>query len=61
MINTARSRDKTWFVLLLVLGVLGFQFIMMIVYLIAGPDVQGLQPPSMAYPPPAPPPVMRAA
>jgi hypothetical protein len=61
MINTARSRDKTWFVLLLVLGVLGFQFIMMIVYLITGPDVQGLQPPSTAYPPPAPPPVMRAA
>ncbi|MGA7987050.1 MAG: hypothetical protein WCB51_01480 [Candidatus Dormiibacterota bacterium] len=60
MITTARLRDKTWFVLLLVLGLLGFQFIMMIVYLIAGPDVQGTQPPSMAYPP-QPPPVIRAA
>lgn len=68
-INTWRSSDKTWFLLLLVLGVLGFQFIMMIVYLIAGPDVTYPRPPSMAYPPPpsvaypppAPPHGMRAA
>ncbi len=61
MINTWRSSEKTWFLLLLVLGVLGFQFIMMIVYLIAGPDVTYPRPPSMAYPPPAPPQGMRAA
>ena len=60
-INTWRSSDKTWFLLLLVLGVLGFQFIMMIVYLIAGPDVTYPRPPSMAYPPPAPPQGMRVA
>ncbi|MFN2583086.1 MAG: hypothetical protein ABR498_10140 [Candidatus Dormibacteria bacterium] len=56
MINTARSHDKTWFILLLVLGLLGFQFVMMIVYLIAGPDVPKPLPYAWTAPPPLPPP-----
>jgi hypothetical protein len=38
VINTATLADKTWFVVLLVLGLLSFGFVAMIVYLIAGPD-----------------------
>ena len=38
LLNTAPLEDKTWFILLLVLGLLSFGFIAMIVYLIAGPD-----------------------
>jgi hypothetical protein len=35
---TAELEDNTWFVLLLLLGLLSFGFVAMIVYLIAGPD-----------------------
>jgi hypothetical protein len=38
VLNTARLDDKTWFIGLLVLGLLSFGFIAMLVYLIAGPD-----------------------
>lgn len=38
VINTSRLDDKTWFVVLLVLGLLSFGFIAMLVYLLAGPD-----------------------
>jgi hypothetical protein len=38
VLNTSRLDDKTWFIVLLVLGLLSFGFIAMIVYLIAGPD-----------------------
>ena len=38
VINTAQLPDKTWFVVLLVLGLLSFGFIAMVIYLIAGPD-----------------------
>ncbi len=38
VINTARLSDKTWFVVLLVLGLLSFGFIAMLAYVIAGPD-----------------------
>ena len=38
VINTAYLEDKTWFVLLLVLGLLSFGFVAMLVYVIAGPD-----------------------
>jgi len=63
MVNTARSHDKTWFVLLLVLGLLGLQFVIMIVYMVAGPDVAPAPPASVPMPPPlAPqPPTFRAA
>jgi hypothetical protein len=42
VINTSRLDDKTWFVLLLVLGLLSFGFVAMLVYVLAGPD--GTQP-----------------
>jgi len=38
LINTAQLDDKTWFILLLVLGLLSFGFFAMIAYVIAGPD-----------------------
>jgi len=38
VINTAGLKDKTWFIILLVSGLLSFGFIAMIIYLIAGPD-----------------------
>lgn len=38
VINTARLEDKTWFILLLLLGLFSFGFIAMLAYVIAGPD-----------------------
>jgi hypothetical protein len=38
LLNTAQVEDKTWFILLLVLGLLSFGFVAMIAYVIAGPD-----------------------
>jgi len=38
VLNTSRLDDKTWFILLLVLGLLSFGFIPMIIYLLVGPD-----------------------
>ena len=38
VINAAQLKDKTWFIILLVTGLLSFGFIAMIIYLIAGPD-----------------------
>ena len=38
MLNTAQLPDKTWFVLLLVLGIWNLGFIAMLVYAVAGPD-----------------------
>jgi hypothetical protein len=38
LLNTAQLDDKTWFILLLVLGLLSFGFVAMLVYLIGGPD-----------------------
>jgi hypothetical protein len=38
VLNTAQLPDKTWFVVLLVSGVLSFGFVAMIVYLVAGPE-----------------------
>lgn len=37
VLNTSRLEDKTWFIVLLVLGLLSFGFIAMVVYLVAGP------------------------
>jgi len=36
--NTARLPDKTWFAVLLVLGLWSFGFIAMVAYVLAGPD-----------------------
>ena len=38
LLNTSRLDDKTWFIVLLVLGILSFGFIPMLVYILAGPD-----------------------
>jgi hypothetical protein len=38
VLNTSKLEDKTWFILLLVLGLLSFGFIPMVVYVITGPD-----------------------
>lgn len=38
VLNTSRLEDKTWFVILLVTGLLSFGLLAMIVYVIAGPD-----------------------
>jgi hypothetical protein len=38
VLNTSRLQDKTWFVVLLVVGLLSFGFVAMLVYVIAGPD-----------------------
>ena len=38
LLNTAQLEDKTWFVLLLVLGLLSFGLVAMIAYVIGGPD-----------------------
>lgn len=38
LLNTAELPDKTWFVLLLVLGLFSFGLVAMIAYVIAGPD-----------------------
>jgi hypothetical protein len=38
VLNTANLPDKTWFVVLLVAGLLGFVFIATVAYVIAGPD-----------------------
>lgn len=38
VLNTAPLEDQTWFIVLLVTGLLSSGFIAMIVYLVAGPD-----------------------
>ncbi|HYM49019.1 MAG TPA: hypothetical protein VET65_00460 [Candidatus Limnocylindrales bacterium] len=38
VLNTAKLEDKTWFLLLLLLGLLSFGLAAMVVYVIAGPD-----------------------
>jgi hypothetical protein len=38
LLNTAELADKTWFILLLVLGLLSFGLVAMIAYVLAGPD-----------------------
>jgi hypothetical protein len=38
LLNTAQLEDKTWFILLLVLGLFSFGLVAMIAYVIAGPD-----------------------
>lgn len=38
LLNTSQLQDKTWFVLLLVLGLFSFGLVAMIAYVIGGPD-----------------------
>lgn len=41
VLNTFRLEDKTWFVVLLLLGLFSFGFIAMLIYVLAGPDGAG--------------------
>jgi hypothetical protein len=38
LLNTSLLEDRTWFILLLVLGIFSFGLIAMLAYVIAGPD-----------------------
>lgn len=38
LLNTAQLEDKTWFILLLILGLFSLGLVAMIAYVIAGPD-----------------------
>jgi hypothetical protein len=38
LLNTSQLEDKTWFILLLVLGLFSFGLVAMIAYVIGGPD-----------------------
>ena len=38
LLNTFQLEDRTWFVLILVLGLFNLGFLGMLVYLVAGPD-----------------------
>lgn len=38
LLNTAQLADKTWFILLLVLGLLSFGLVAMVAYVLGGPD-----------------------
>ena len=38
LLNTAQLEDKTWFLLILLLGLVSFGFIAMVAYVLAGPD-----------------------
>lgn len=48
LLNTWQIADKLWFVLLLVLGLLRFELVIMLIYVLAGPD--GLAPSRPATP-----------
>jgi len=41
LLNTSQLQDKTWFVLLLVLGLFSFGLVAMIAYVMGGPDGTG--------------------
>ena len=43
LVNTFQLEDKTWFLVLLVLGLWSFGFVAMVAYVVAGPD--GMRPP----------------
>ncbi|HEX3264350.1 MAG TPA: hypothetical protein VHR16_01670 [Candidatus Limnocylindrales bacterium] len=38
LLNTVQLEDKTWFILLLVLGIVSLGWVAMVAYLVAGPD-----------------------
>jgi hypothetical protein len=51
VLNTAQLPDKTWFVVLLVVGLLGLVFIATVAYVIAGPDAMKAREEANALPP----------
>jgi hypothetical protein len=52
VLNTAQRPDKTWCVVLLVVGLLGLVFIATAAYVIAGPDGLKAKEEANALPPP---------
>ena len=46
LVNTVQLEDKTWFVVLLVLGLFSFGWIAMIAYIFGGPDGSTYRPPA---------------
>jgi hypothetical protein len=50
LLNTGRLEDKTWFIILLVLGLFSFGLMAMIAYLVAGPDAYELPRPGQPTP-----------
>jgi hypothetical protein len=46
VVTTAQLADKTWFILLLVAGLLSVGFIAMVIYIIAGPEDRRRPPPT---------------
>jgi hypothetical protein len=48
LLNTAELDSKTWFVVLLVLGLLSFGLVAMLAYVIAGPDSTRRRPVTIA-------------
>jgi hypothetical protein len=55
LVNSYQLQDKLWFVLTLILGLIGFGLVMMIVYLIAAPDGYEEKERTAAAPAPVPP------
>ena len=52
LLNTARLEDRTWFVVLLILGLCSFGWLAMIAYIVAGPDsTQGADAPRITAAP----------
>lgn len=50
LLNTWQLEDKLWFVLLLVLGIVRFEFVIMLIYVFAGPDAYATRRPSPPTP-----------
>jgi MFS family permease len=50
LVNTAQLTDKTWFLVLLLLGILSLGFIPMLVYVLAGPEDVAAMPGPAATP-----------
>jgi len=53
LLNSAQLHDKTWFLVLLLVGLFSFGFIAMVVYVIAGPDGMEALSHALAGAPPA--------
>ena len=48
LLNTSQLESKTWFLVLLLLGIFSFGFFAMVAYVVAGPDGTGKHAPSSA-------------
>ncbi|SNS08468.1 hypothetical protein SAMN04488107_1266 [Geodermatophilus saharensis] len=49
LVVTARLEDKTWFLVLLVTGLVSLGIVGMVLYLVAGPDDQPARPPAQPW------------